>query len=99
MKTQDNISIKVPEISLKTVELPQTVSHSVHLMQQKREDLIDRIISYKHTPVITAAAVGFLTGVIVGFALSPIKHGVKMFSENAFDSHEVTNVAQEDDED
>ncbi|MBQ8928309.1 MAG: hypothetical protein IJ055_08585 [Oscillospiraceae bacterium] len=98
MKTQDNISIKVPEISLKTVELPQTVSHSVQLVQKKKEDVIDRILSYKHTPVITATAVGFLTGMIVGFLVSPVKNGVKIGSENAIDSHEVTTVAKDDEE-
>ena len=97
-KQAENITIKVPELSLRTVELPPAVSEGVQFVRQKKQDAITRILNYEHTPIITAAAVGFLTGVIVGFAFSPVKHGVKMFSENAFDSHEVSNTVNGEEE-
>ena len=83
------VTIKVPELSLRTVELPPAISEGVQIVRQKKKDAITRILNYEHTPIITAAAVGFLTGVIVGFMISPVKNGIKVFSDNDLHNEEI----------
>ena len=94
LKKQEAVTFKVPEISLRTVEVPQVITDAVTTkvakVKEKKDDVLTRVLNYEHTPILAAAAVGFLTGVIVGFMISPVKHGVKVLSENAIDSHELT---------
>ena len=82
----------VPEIVFKNIELPQIVTQKLHKQPAAaKRDPITCVLEYEHTPIIAAAAIGFLAGVIVGFAVSPVKHGVNMFSANQIDSHECTD--------
>ena len=99
MKKQEPISFKVPEISMKTIEVPQAVTDLVVTRMQnkagkvreKKEDLMTRVLNYEHTPLITAAAVGFLAGVVVGFALSPVKRGINVLSNNDLHNEEFAD--------
>lgn len=82
----------VPEIIFKNVDFPQIAAQKLHKQAAGvKRDPITRVLEYEHTPIIAAAALGFLTGVIVGFAVSPVKQGVNLFSANAIDSHEITD--------
>jgi hypothetical protein len=87
MKKQEAVTFKVPEISLRTVEVPQAVTDmvvsKVEKVKAKKDDVLTRVLNYEHTPIITAAAVGFLAGVVVGFMVSPVKKGITIGSNNA----------------
>ena len=99
MKKQEPITIKVPEISMKTIEVPQVVTdlvtskveNKVEKFKEKRADVLSRVLNYEHTPLITAAAVGFLAGVVIGFALSPVKRGVNVLSNNDLHTEEYAD--------
>lgn len=81
----------VPEIIFKNVDLPQIAAQKLHRQPTAaKRDPITCVLEYEHTPIIAAAAVGFLAGVIVGFAVSPVKHGISFCNANKFGSHEVT---------
>jgi len=86
MKKNEPVFIKVPEVSLKSIEVPQVITDAVSTgvakVRETRKDVISRVLEYEHTPIITAAAIGFLTGVIVGFVISPVKSGVKIGCNN-----------------
>ena len=57
---------------------------------------ITRVLEYEHTPIIAAATVGFLAGVIVGFAMSPIKKGVRIGCNNKAVTNEYDDEYDED---
>ncbi len=79
----------VPEIIFKNADLPQI---AVQKPTAAKRDPITCVLEYEHTPIVAAAVVGFLAGVIVGFALSPVKQGVSLFSANhQIASREVTD--------
>ena len=90
------VTIKVPELSLRTVEVPPAVVEAAKTVRQKKKDAITRILNYEHTPIITAAAVGFLTGVIVGFLISPVKNGIKVLSDNDLHNEEFVEDDSDD---
>ena len=82
-----------PAFVLKDVELPQIVADKLPVKlpeiplikksdHEDKPDLITRVLEYEHTPIIAAATVGFLAGVIVGFMISPVKSGVRIGCNN-----------------
>ena len=110
MKKQEPITLKIPEVTMKTIEVPQIVTDmvaskvqskvqsEVAKVKEKKDDVITRVMNYEHTPIIAAAAVGFLAGVIVGFAVSPVKRGVNVLSNNDLHTEEFAPEDVEDDE-
>ena len=101
MKKQEPVTFKVPEISLRTVEVPQVITDAVSTkvakVREKKQDIITRVLQYEHTPIITAAAIGFLTGVIVGFMAAPIKKGVTIGCNNRAVNNEFDDDFEYDD--
>ena len=105
MKKQEAVTFKVPEFSLRTVEVPQVITDAVTSkvakIKEKKDDVLTRVLNYEHTPLITAAAVGFLTGVIVGFMVSPVKKGITIGSNNTItpsdDAEDSKDIATEED--
>lgn len=45
-------------------------------------DMIDKIRNNENSPIYLALLIGFLTGLVVGFMISPIKKGIQIGSEN-----------------
>lgn len=100
---KDAITFKLPQLSLRTVEVPPAVvsrvQNKVEVVREKKADIVSRVLQYEHTPLITAAAVGFLAGVIVGFALSPVKRGINVLSNNDLHTEEYADDDSDFDED
>ena len=80
--------MKLPEIS------KQEITETVRVITKKKNDAIDKIISYEHTPIIVAGVIGLLVGIIIGFLLSPVKKGISVASNN-----EITNIEDEFEDD
>ena len=96
----------IPAIVLRNIDFPQVITEALPVKlpelpvlkksnNEDKPDIITRVLEYEHTPIIAAATVGFLAGVIVGFAMSPIKKGVRIGCNNKA----VTNEYDEYDED
>ena len=99
----------IPAIVLRNIDFPQVIADTLPVKlpelptlpvlkkseNEEKPDIITRVLEYEHTPIIAAATVGFLAGVIVGFAVSPIKRGVRIGCNNKA----VTNEYDEYDED
>ena len=81
--------LSLPALVLKDVDIPQIVADKLPQFPvvrksetEKKPDVITRVLDYEHTPIVAAAAVGFLAGVIVGFMMSPVKKGVRIGCNN-----------------
>ena len=77
--------------------ITDAVSTKVAKVREKKQDVITRVLQYEHTPIITAAAIGFLTGVIVGFMAAPIKKGVTIGCNNRAVNNEFDDDFEYDD--
>ena len=107
MFTQKEKKASMPAIVLKNMDFPQVIAEAlpvklpefpvVRKSDEKKPDIITRALEYEHTPIIAAAAVGFLAGVVVGFMVSPVREGINLFSNN--DLHTEECVCEEEDED
>ncbi|MBQ2824502.1 MAG: hypothetical protein IJF18_07985 [Oscillospiraceae bacterium] len=53
-------------------------------------NFIEKIKEDKNTPIILAALIGFLAGLVLGFVLSPVKKGVTIGSNNCNNGNNTT---------
>ncbi len=96
----------IPAIVLRNIDFPQVITEALPVKlpefpvakknEENQPDLITRVLEYEHTPIIAAATVGFLAGVIVGFAMSPIKKGVRIGCNNKAVTNEYDDEYDED---
>lgn len=64
-------------------------------------DIINKIKKNENTPIILAALIGLLAGIIIGFIVSPVKKGFSIGSNNCNNGNNTTieGDCSEDDDD
>ena len=107
MFKQKEKKASMPAIVLRNIDFPQVIAETLPVKlpelpvlkksdKEDKPDIITRVLEYEHTPIIAAATVGFLAGVIVGFAMSPIKKGVRIGCNNKAVTNEYDDEYDED---
>lgn len=95
----DILPVKLPELPI--LKKTEKLDTPAVIAAPKKKTVLNRVMECEYTPIVAAAAAGFLAGVVVGVLISPAKNGIQLFSNNDFHTEESAwcDDDEEDDED